>query len=120
MNNNSMIITLIKDLTDEQKDIFMQLYALKQKSTTSAYLLLIFLGMFGIHKFYLKNNIGWIYLALTCTMIGSFISGLLTFIDLFTLSKKVEEYNLNKAQSIVNLLKTYEDPSAVFIAANTI
>lgn len=58
------------------------------KSKGVAYLLLIFLGWCGAHRFYLGKYLsGFIYLC-TCGFLGV---GL--FIDLFTLSGKVDIYN---------------------------
>ena len=62
------------------------------KSKGTAYLLLIFFGYLGIHKFYLgKTLIGIIYLLTG----GLFFIGVLY--DLFTLGNQVDVYNaLNK------------------------
>jgi hypothetical protein len=58
------------------------------KSKTTAYLLWLFLGLIGGHKFYLnKPGMGVLYL-LTC---GLFFVG--WFIDLFTLGRQVDQYN---------------------------
>ena len=61
---------------------------MNQKSTATAYLLWFFLGVLGIHKFYLgKTGIGVLYL---------FTLGLLgfgTLYDLFTLPSQVRQAN---------------------------
>ena len=58
------------------------------KSKTTAYLLLIFLGWIGLHKFYLgKIPIGILYLL----TFGFF--GIGCIIDLFTLGTQVDIYN---------------------------
>jgi TM2 domain-containing membrane protein YozV len=58
------------------------------KSKTTAYLLWLFLGIFGAHKFYLnKVGVGVLYLLTG----GLFGIGLL--IDLFTLGGQVDTYN---------------------------
>jgi len=63
------------------------------KSKTTAYLLWLFLGLFGGHKFYLgKTGIGILYL---CTA-GLFFVGWI--IDLFTLGRQVDKYNINPSQ----------------------
>ena len=60
----------------------------KMKSTSTAYLLWLFLGFFGAHKFYLdKAGLGILYL-LTFGVFG--IGWLL---DLFTLGGQVANYN---------------------------
>lgn len=49
-----------------------------------AYVLLIFLGMLGIHRFYLgRIGSGIAQLILTLTIIGSFVTAIWVFIDLF-------------------------------------
>lgn len=58
------------------------------KSKGIAYLLLVLLGIFGAHKFYLgKIGIGILYLLTG----GLFIVGLVY--DLFTLGNQVDVYN---------------------------
>lgn len=58
------------------------------KSKTTAYLLWLFLGVFGVHKFYLgRIGMGILYLFTA----GFFGIGLL--IDLFTLGNEVDTYN---------------------------
>ena len=58
------------------------------KSRSTAYILCIFLGVFGAHKFYLnKKGMGLIYLL----TFGVF--GLGWIIDLFTLNNQVDIYN---------------------------
>lgn len=59
------------------------------KSKVTAYLLLIFLGPFGAHKFYLgKTGMGVLYL-LTCGLCGFGI-----LYDFFTLGRQVDRFNL--------------------------
>ncbi len=58
------------------------------KSKGVAYALLIFLGFFGLHKFYLdKVGMGILYL-----ITGGF-AGIGLLIDLFTLGQQVDVYN---------------------------
>lgn len=58
------------------------------KSKSTAYILWFFLGMFGVHKFYLnKAGMGVLYL-----FTGG-IFGIGWFIDLFTLGNQVDTYN---------------------------
>ena len=58
------------------------------KSKTTAYLLWLFLGGLGIHKFYLgKNGMGIVYL-----LTGG-ICGIGWLVDLFTLGGQVDAYN---------------------------
>lgn len=56
--------------------------ATSPKSRTSAALLAIFLGTFGIHQFYLGNKVsGIIRIVLTLTFYGAFITGPLALIE---------------------------------------
>lgn len=61
---------------------------MKEKETWIAYILLITMGYFGAHKFYLgKTGMGIFYM---CTA-GGFVFG--AFIDLFTLPNQVKLAN---------------------------
>jgi TM2 domain-containing membrane protein YozV len=76
----------------------MMAYNARSKSTGIAYLLWIFLGGFGLHRFYLGSN-GMGALILCATLLG-FVTGF-TFIitlvvllyDLFTIPSQVEQVN---------------------------
>jgi len=65
------------------------------KSKTTAYLLWLFFGIFGGHKFYLnKIGMGVVYI---------FTGGLLIIgwiVDLFTLGRQVDQYNANPPASL--------------------
>lgn len=60
------------------------------KDTTIAYVLWFFLGVIGIHKFYLEKN-GW---GILYIFTGG-LCGLGLLYDLFTLPRQVREYNEN-------------------------
>lgn len=61
-------------------------------STAVAYLLLIFLGMFGAHRFYLgRTGSAIAQLILTITFFGMIISGVWVFIDLFLIPGMIRE-----------------------------
>ncbi len=62
------------------------------KSKLIAYLLWLFLGLLGIHKFYLHK---WFWGILYLFTGG--IAGIGWLIDLFTLGTQVDTYNLMKA-----------------------
>jgi len=62
-----------------------------QKDVGVAYILLIFLGLIGIHNFYLgKIGKGMLYLFLSFTG----ITIILCIIDLFTLGNQVKKHNM--------------------------
>jgi hypothetical protein len=70
----------------------------QMKSKTTAYLLWLFFGLFGAHKFYLKKTgMGILYL-LTA---GLFFIGWI--IDLFTLGRQVDQYNVKSSPSAADL-----------------
>jgi TM2 domain-containing membrane protein YozV len=72
----------------------MAIVVLECKTKTTAYLLWFFLGLFGVHKFYLeKPGMGILYL---CT--GGLL-GIGWLIDLFTLGNQVDLYNATHAGS---------------------
>lgn len=76
----------------------------QQKSVGVAYLLLLVLGGFGAHHFYLGDNnkgitylvlflAGWALVAVIVGFVPLVIVSVLAFIDLFTLHSKVHQYN---------------------------
>ena len=71
-------------LSDTQKMIIEQRIANDRPSTGAAYVLCIFLGAFGVHRFYLgEKGTGIVMLLLGLTIFGLIISGIWAFIDLF-------------------------------------
>lgn len=59
-----------------------------------AYLLALFLGMFGGHRFYVhKKGTAIMMLILTCSVVGSVVSGIWLLVDLFLLPSLVAEIN---------------------------
>ena len=81
------------------------------KSKTTAYLLWLFFGLFGVHKFYLnKLGMGILYIFTA----GLFFVGWI--VDLFTLGRQVEKYNTNPPESRTDTINTdTEDGNSVFI-----
>ena len=60
----------------------------REREVWVAYILWFFLGLVGVHKFYL-NKMGWGILYIFTA--GLFLIG--WFVDLFTLPSQVREYN---------------------------
>lgn len=98
-----------KELTNEEKSLFYQLYNKNKKNIKTSYLLLIFLGVFGVHKLYLDKKIGVLYLILLLV----WISPVLCLIDLFLIAQQTENYNQQLAQYIINLIKTLKQPTLI-------
>lgn len=83
-------------LSDTQRMLIEQRIANERPSTGAAYVLCLFLGAFGIHRFYLGERGTAIFmLILGLTVVGLFISGPWAFIDLFLIPsmirRRVEE-----------------------------
>lgn len=82
----------------------MMLYETQKKSMGVAYLLLIFLGWFGVHRFYLgRQGSGIALIVLTILsffgsfiligIFGYFVVAAWLFVDLFLTAGMVSEYN---------------------------
>ena len=71
-------------LTDTQRMLIEQRITNEKPSTGAAYLLCLFLGAFGIHRFFLgEKGTGLVMLILGITFVGLLITGPWAFIDLF-------------------------------------
>ena len=81
------------------------LYDNRKKSSVIAYILWLFLGIFGVHRFYVGDFFKGILLFFT---LGGFIIGWL--VDFVFLQKRIEEYN--DALEIELLAKAIEDTQA--------
>lgn len=88
------------DMTEDQKKLFAIKYGQARKDTVVYYLLWFFLGLLGIHKFYLgKVGLGVAYI-FTAGFLGI---GLL--IDLFNGANEVKKHNEQAAMTIKMMLK---------------
>ena len=109
-------ITRLENLTDKQVSIFNGEIERNKKSTATAYLLLIFLGAIGAHKFYLKKPvwgvlylifciIGWLTIAIG---IGAFILtilGIALLVDIFKIPNQIKKH---EDEIIKELLDRFE------------
>lgn len=76
----------------------------KEKNIFLAYAFLAFLGIFGVHRFYLGHYLsGIIMFFLTISWIMSWVSGIWVIVDIYFVYKYVEEHNME-----VKLLKLRE------------
>ena len=92
---------IISHLPQDKQMLFFMQYNNTQKNPTTAILLALFLGGVGGHKFYMgEAGLGVLYLFFCWT----YIPGLIAFIELFTLSGKVANYNEQKAREISVML----------------
>ena len=95
-------LSLIKDMSDQQKMIFMSEYNSAKKSTTVGVLLALFLGGFGAHRFYLNKIVSGVIYAL---FFWTFIPAIIALIECFLMSGTVKKYNEAKAIDISQKVK---------------
>ncbi len=95
------IVELQRQLPTSESSTFAYKFERRKKSVTIAFLLAFFLGAFGAHKFYFNEiGAGILYLLFSWTSIPAIIA----FIELFFLSKKVDDFNYQIAQEILKEL----------------
>jgi TM2 domain-containing membrane protein YozV len=71
-------------LSDTQKMLIEQRITNEKPSTGAAYVLCIFLGAFGVHRFYLgEKGTAIVMLLLGVTIVGLIVSSIWAFVDLF-------------------------------------
>jgi TM2 domain-containing membrane protein YozV len=93
---------LLRDLTDSEKFLFQNEYNTTRKNPTTGVLLALFLGGIGAHHFYMGSiGLGVLYLVFCWT----FIPGIVAFVEMFFMSKRVRTYNADKAQEIMLKIK---------------
>jgi TM2 domain-containing membrane protein YozV len=79
-------------LTTQDKILIEQRITNEQPSTGVAYLLLIFLGLLGAHRFYLgRVGSGVAMLLISLTFIGLIVTGIWAIIDLFLIPSIIRE-----------------------------
>ena len=99
---------VLQQLEEDERVQFVFFYRQNCKNIGIAYLWLIFLGVFGMHKFYLNKRSGWLYLLFS----WSLIPAILTVIDVFLLPFQVRNYNRNLSINIFDLIKKHTPSSA--------
>lgn len=95
-------LDLMQGMTAEQRMLFQSQYTRAAKNRTTAFLLTLFLGGIGGHRFYL-GQIGWgvVYLLFCVTLIPAFAA----FIELFLIGKRTDRYNEAQAQELSKNIK---------------
>ena len=92
----------MKELNDNEKLLFQHEFGTKQKKTSTAVLLALFLGGIGAHRFYMgQTGLGVVYILFCITFIPAFVA----VIEAFLMKQRVEDYNNHTAQDIVLRLK---------------
>lgn len=95
---------MYEQLTNEEKMVVNSEVANHKKSVGMAYLLWFFLGVFGIHRFYLNRKgsaiallalfvTGWITSVILIGFLFLFIGGIWLFVDLFLVAGMVRVEN---------------------------
>lgn len=111
--NNDFLLDEIKQLTTSNEQAqFKYFYNRYSKNILVAYVLLIFFGIFGIHKFYLNKASAWLYLIFAWTLIPVFF----VILDLFLLPLQVKKYNQRLAINLVDSIKKYKDVNTNLIS----
>lgn len=85
---------MLEKTTNEQ---FMHVSNISFKKPVTMFFISLFLGIFGVDRFILRDIKMGIIKLMTCG--GMFIWW---FIDLFTINNRTRDYNLNKVNSILN------------------
>lgn len=94
------------DLTTEELQILNLEFAKRGKSSGTLWILWLFLGSIGAHRFYLGHPIGWLYASLSLLGFVTFgvttgITGLMVLIDAFLNSKRLAAANEKTEQHII-------------------
>ena len=95
------IVELQRQLPTEESNTFAFKFERRKKSVTVAFLLAFFLGGFGAHKFYFNEIGAGLWYLIFC---WTFIPSIIAIIELFFLSKKVDDFNYQIAQDILKEL----------------
>jgi TM2 domain-containing membrane protein YozV len=101
---DSYIDRVTKNMTYEQSVRFRFLYQKLRKKKRIAYLLWLIGGIFGLHRFYLRDySLGFIILAFTILTFG--IGGIIGFIDVINIKRLTDEVNKDIILQIVKEVK---------------
>jgi len=85
--------------------IFHQQYEAVRRDEVVGILLALFLGVFGLHHFYLRRTgMGILYCCLTFTVIGAIFTSIASFIECFFMPSRVREFNAAQAAGIAAML----------------
>lgn len=92
---------ILNSIPEDKKNMFLMEYNSQKKDPSTALLLALLLGGFGAHHFYLGNmTSGVIYLLFSWTGI-TYIIG---WIEAVSISSKVKQQNMTKANEIAAML----------------
>ena len=91
------IIELQKQLSENKKNTFNYKYERQKKTVSTGVLLALFVGGFGIHKFWLSEIVPGVLYLLFC---WTFIPSIIALIECFFMKNAVNNYNYRLAQDI--------------------
>ena len=91
------IIELQKQLSENEKNTFNYKYERQKKTVSTGVLLALFVGGFGIHKFWLSEIVPGVLYLLFC---WTFIPSIIALIECFFMKNTVNNYNYRLAQDI--------------------
>jgi TM2 domain-containing membrane protein YozV len=95
-------LALQQNLTMEQRMLFQSEMNRVRKDPTVALLLCLLLGGIGAHHFYMGNiGTGVLYLLFFWTFIPAFIA----LVELFLITRRVRDYNDQKAAEVYNQIR---------------
>lgn len=89
-----------KDMNDQQKMQFTTQYNAAKKERNTALILSLFLGVFGVDRFYVGDT----GLGILKLLTGG-VCGIMAIIDWFLIMGRTDDYNRTKAQEIATVIK---------------
>lgn len=100
-------------LTTQDRILIEQRIANAKPSTAVAYLLALFLGCFGAHRFYLgRTGSAIAQLILTITIIGLLVTGIWVLVDLFLIPGMIrQKIEVLRQQYTVEAMSIAPDPA---------
>ena len=94
--------TLMRDMSEQQRMMFVSQYNNVKKDSTVAVLLCLFLGGLGAHRFYMGQiGLGVLYAAFVWT----FIPALIALIECFLMAGRVRAYNDSQAYLLAGQIR---------------
>ncbi len=93
-------LTMVKDLSDQQKMLFDSQFNSAKKDRSMVLVLSVLLGYFGVDRFMLGDT----GLGVLKLLTGG-LCGILWLVDLFRIQEATDDYNRKKAQEILMGIK---------------
>jgi TM2 domain-containing membrane protein YozV len=102
-------VEVMASLTPEQRVLFQSMYSREAKVRSTAFLLTLFLGGVGAHRFYLgQTGRGLLYVFFCWT----FIPVLISLLELFVIGSRVDRHNRPIAEDLAARVKLLGAPAA--------